>query len=114
MPKIKFIREKTEIEVPPGSNLRTVGREHGVQFYNPPTWANCRGLGQCGECRVHVKNGTMDHCSPKGFIERMRLLFSFFAIGHENEVRLACQTKIVGDVEIETRPAFDWSGEYSR
>ena len=32
-------------------------------------------------------------------------------LGHENEIRLACQTKVNGDCEIETTPAFNWSGE---
>lgn len=114
MPKVKFLREKTEIEVPEGANLRTEGRKHGIRFYRFPEWLNCRGLGSCGRCHVHIKNGTMGGASPAGFKERLRLWGSFFAIGHEEEVRLACQTKVTGDIEVETCPPLNLSGEWNR
>jgi hypothetical protein len=31
MPKVKFIKEKTEIEVPDGANLRAEARKAGIQ-----------------------------------------------------------------------------------
>ena len=32
------------------------------------------------------------------------------AIGHEGEARLACQTRVLGDLEVVTRPEFNWFG----
>jgi ferredoxin len=33
------------------------------------------------------------------------------SLGHEDEMRLSCQVLVYGDCTIETRPAFNWSGE---
>ena len=32
-------------------------------------------------------------------------------IGHEDEMRLACQVQVNGDCKIETQPGFNWEGE---
>ena len=44
-------------------------------------------------------------------IERFRTAMGFFNIGHEHEVRLSCQTKVNGDIEVYTQPEFNWCGE---
>jgi hypothetical protein len=36
---------------------------------------------------------------------------SWFKFGHEHEVRLACQTSVIGNVEVLTQPEFNWFGE---
>jgi len=36
---------------------------------------------------------------------------SFAVIGHEDEMRLSCQCSVEGDVAIEVRPSFNFSGE---
>jgi ferredoxin len=111
MPKVTFVKEKRDIEVPAGANLRQEALKAGIQLYPGLSRIfNCRGLGSCGTCRVHVKKG-MENLSPKGFKERLRLALSMFAIGHENEVRLACQTKVLGDCAVETQPEFNLWGE---
>lgn len=71
---------------------------------------NCHGLGTCGTCHVLVKKG-MENLSPKGVWEKCRLGVSTFAIGHEEEVRLACQATILGDVEVEFQPEQNLYGE---
>ena len=53
----------------------------------------------------------MENLTPKTFKERLRLALSLASIGHEDEMRLACQTCVLGDCAIETKPAFNWSGE---
>jgi ferredoxin len=110
MPKITFSREKRDIECEKGANLRQVALKSGIQLY-PGVKAklNCRGKGLCGECRVHVLQG-MDHASPKTAVEKVRIGVSWFKFGHENEVRLACQTRVEGDIEVLTQPAFNWFG----
>ncbi len=115
MPKIQFVAEKKEIEVPVGSNLRTEARKAGIEIYSgKDKYLNCRGLGLCGTCRVLVKAG-MENLSPKTLIEKINLnlhpLTAFAYIGHEDEMRLACQVKVNGDCTIATRPAFNVSGE---
>ncbi len=111
MPKIKFIRENREVECKPGENLRQVALREGIDLYpGIHKYLNCHGFAQCGECRVYVKEG-MEHTSKPGLLERLRCRFSFFRIGHEDEVRLACQTSVNGDIEVYTRPEFNWCGQ---
>jgi ferredoxin len=111
MPKVTIANEKREIDVASGANLRAALRDAGVQVYSGiHRLANCRGLGFCGTCRVLVKKG-MENLSAKGFMERFRLGVSVASIGQEDEMRLSCQTEVKGDCTIETRPAFNVSGD---
>lgn len=114
MPKVKFLRENREVEVDDGANLRKAAMKAGIQLYpGIHRFLNCRGFSQCGECRVYVKKG-MENTNRPGLIERARVGLSFFRIGHEDEVRLACQTKVNGDVEVYTQPEFNWFGERAK
>jgi ferredoxin len=111
MPKVVFVNEKKEIEVPAEANLRQEARKAGVQVYQGLSrWLNCFGHGSCGTCRVLVKKG-MENLSPKGRMERFTLGRMLASIGHEDEMRLSCQVQVNGDCTIETKPAFNWSGE---
>ncbi len=115
MPKIVFVNEKQEIEVPDGANLRQEAMKAGIQVYKGVhRLLNCHGNGLCGSCKVLVKKG-MENLSPKGLLERFTLATApttaLAVVGHENEMRLACQAKVHGDCTVETRPAFNWSGE---
>lgn len=110
MPKVRFIRENQEIEVEDGANLRKEAMKAGIQLYpGIHRVFNCHGFGQCGECRVYIKEG-MKNTSRKGLIERMRMAVGFFNIDHEDEVRLACQMKVHGDISVYTQPEFNWVG----
>jgi ferredoxin len=115
MPKVTFVNEKQEIEVPAGANLRQAAREAGIAIYKGlDRYLNCRGLGLCGTCRVQVTKG-MENLSPKSLMEKINFnlhpLTSLAVIGHEEEMRLACQVQVNGDCTIETRPPLNWSGE---
>src|SRR5262245_37800633 len=111
MPKVTIANEKRDIEVPAGDNLRQAVRAAGLQVHPGINRVlNCRRLGMCGTCRVLVKKG-MENLSPKSWWERFRLGVSLASIGHENEMRLSCQTTVKGDCTIETQPAFNISGE---
>lgn len=115
MPRVTFINEKQEIEVPAGSNLREEARKAGIALYwGADRLFNCRGLGLCGTCKVLVKKG-MDNLSPRTLRERFNLNLHprslLAAIGHEDEMRLACQVQVNGDCSVETQPGIDWSGE---
>ena len=136
MPKVTFVKEKTEIEVPAGANLRQEARKAGIEVYKGlEKYLNCRGLGLCGTCKVLVKKG-MENLAPKGmsadefrkhreniekgvekageqkkFIEKFTLWRMFSTIGHEDEMRLSCQVAVHGDCTIELAPSFNWEGD---
>jgi ferredoxin len=115
MPKVVFVNEKKELDVPAGSNLRQEARKVAIELHPfPHRYLNCTGYGLCGTCRVLVKKG-MENLSPKGAVERAHLsihpLTMLAAIGHEEEMRLACQCTVNGDCEIITQPAFNIEGE---
>ena len=115
MPKVTFVNEKKEIEIPAGSNLRDESRKAGVELH---PWIfkypglNCMGNGLCATCRVLVKKG-MENVSKPGLIEKLSLntIHAFESIGYEAEMRLACQCTVNGDVTIETKPPMNISGE---
>jgi ferredoxin len=115
MPKVTFVTEKKEIEVPQGANLRQEAQKAGIELYHGPhKYLNCRGLGLCGTCRVLVKSG-MENLAPKSFIEKVNLnlhpVTALAYIGHEDEMRLACQTRVNGDCSVVTQPAMNLYGE---
>ncbi len=116
MPIIKFINEKTEIEVPEGANLRDEAIKAGVNLY-PHIYQllNCRGFGACGSCRVQVTKG-MDNTQPMGFLERCRFRWvpdhvPLAYLGNEETMRLACKTVVTGDIEVVTQPPLNLFGE---
>ena len=115
MPKVVFInekKEKVEVEVPAGSNLRTEALKANVSLYpGLSKYLNCHGMGSCGTCKVLVKQG-MENLSAMGMYEKIRLaLMPFATIGHETEMRLACQMTVNGDCTIQTKPTVDMYGE---
>lgn len=133
MPVIKFTKEKVEIEVPRGANLRAEAIKAGVNTHQGINGfgaginkvVNCHGWGQCGTCRVRITKG-MENTSPMGLVERWRFRVPIPTpvtpggidpvpclafVGNEDTMRLACQTKVLGDIEVETGPALDLFGE---
>ena len=115
MPTVTFVNEKKSIEVPAGANLRREAIKAGIQLYpTPHNYLNCRGLGLCTSCRVMVKKG-LENCSSQGVYEKATMIMhplTFFArIGNEKPLRLACQMRINGDVEVQTQPPMNWHGE---
>lgn len=103
MPKLYFSREFKEFQVAEGQDLRTVAIEQGVQLYaGMHQLLNCRGKGLCGTCKVRVK--PQDVCSEKTGAEIAKLPAT------DATVRLACQTFVYGDCEVQTfpRPRQGW------
>ena len=140
MPIIKFLKEKTEIEVPEGANLRKEavkaginvncaisGVSEGVDSFakSVSKYVNCHGFGQCGTCRVKIVKGT-ENTSPMGIVEKLRFrcpvptpvtpggidpLPCIAYLGNEETMRLACQTKVIGDIEVESSPELNLFGD---
>lgn len=98
MPKVHFVKEKKTIEIPEGANLRKEARRNGIRTGR----------------KVLIRKGA-ENVNPQSAWERMRLVMNplaFFArIGHEQDMRLAGDTKVYGDIEVETQPGVNWHGE---
>jgi len=46
-----------------------------------------------------------------GALERLRLKVSMAYIGNEDTMRLACQARVNGDVEVQTKPSLNLFGD---
>ena len=105
MPKVKILNQNQEVELPEGTNLRRGLLQNNTPLYpGIHKYLNCRGFALCAKCAVVVKNGHAN-CGPMGFREKLRLALSYLTIGRPaNEIRLACQTRVNGDIQIETMP----------
>lgn len=120
MPTIRFVNEKREIQVPEGANLRKECLRAGVKIYNGINGYgarvneifNCHGLGHCATCRVLITKG-QENVSKKSWWESFALkVMGFLAdVGREKEMRLACRTKVYGDIDVVTKPPLNMCGE---
>lgn len=124
MPIINFVNEKKQVEVPVGADLRQEALKAGVPLYNGLNGygaklnaiLNCHGFGHCGTCRVLITKG-MENASPMGAFEKFQFkwnpvsLATFAYIGNEDKMRLACRTKVNGDMDVVTCPPLNLTGE---
>lgn len=125
MPVVKFVKEKKEIEVANGTNLRQAALSAGVNLYQGLNgigaslnqFVNCHGLGMCGTCRVLIKKGA-ENVAPMGMFEKVKFhcpvpdpMPCLAYIGNEANMRLACLVRVDGDIEVETGPEFNLFGE---
>jgi len=106
MPTVQF-RGK-EIECRTGATLRDVLLDADLTPHNgKATVLNCHGFGNCGTCAVKVDGEVSD----KGIREKGRLLVPPH---HPNyDLRLACQTKVMGDVTVEKYPGM-WGTQIAK
>jgi ferredoxin len=104
MPVVTFHHEHRSIEVEPATNLRKLMLKVGVTPYKGlDMFLNCRGHNFCGTCAVEVVDSK--GASPRGQDEEATLAGNL-AIARvvEKNVRLACQTTVVGDMVVKTHP----------
>ena len=90
MPIVEFDREKTVEVDDPDLTLLEIAREAGI-----PHASACGGNGRCSTCRVMILEHP-EHLDPRNAVET-RLAR---AKGFEDNIRLACQTTITGDVKL--------------
>jgi ferredoxin len=97
MPTVTF--RGREIDCKEGETLRDVLQRAGLSPHNGKTETlNCRGFATCGTCAVAVEGEVSD----VGVREKVRLLTPPH---HPNYgLRLSCQTKVLGDVEVQKYP----------
>ncbi|SDM22001.1 Ferredoxin [Halogranum gelatinilyticum] len=105
MPTVAF--EGARIDCAEGAILRDVLRAAGHSPYNGRAETlNCRGLGSCGTCAVAItaRGDGGPPVSEPTLRECARL--SFPPHSPEDGLRLACQTRVYGDVIVEKYPGF--------
>ena len=127
MPTIKFIKEKKEVDVAEGANLRAEAIKAGVNLYHGingfgakfnGTIGNCHGFGLCGSCRVLITKG-MENTSAMSLSEKVKFKYapvpdplpSMAFVGNEETMRLACCTKVNGDIEVDSSPELNLFGD---
>jgi ferredoxin len=89
-----------------GDNLRKVLLDNGIELYNGKSKIiNCRGIGSCGTCAVHLEG----EVSTANWRDRTRR--SLPPHDFSRNLRLACQTKVLGDVKVTKFDGFWGQGE---
>ena len=89
-----------------GSNLRKVLLKHKIAVHNgKSTIINCRGIGSCGTCAVEI----IGKVSEPNWKDRTRRSLPPHSL--EQNRRLACQTKVLGDIEVIKYDGFWGQGE---
>jgi len=93
--------ENTEIECEEGALLRDVLLGAGHPPHNGASGLlNCNGFGTCGTCAVETAGPVSDPTDR----ERRRLLFPPHS--PEDGLRLACQTRVQGDLRVRKHEGF--------
>jgi len=99
MSSIQFVNEDQAIDITEEDDLRSVALDHSIDIYKfKGKLMNCGGYGQCGTCIVEVVDG-MENLSPRTSVENVKLKKK------SETYRLACQTLVLGNVSIKTKPS---------
>lgn len=92
---VKVLAQGKTITCVSGSNLREVLLENGIDLYNgSSTVINCRGIGTCGTCAVEIV-GEISEATWRDQTRR-----SLPPHSPTRNLRLACQTQILGDISV--------------
>lgn len=92
MPKVRFLRENIEIEVPAGQTILAAAKLAGA-----PQGDRCGGVCACSTCHVYVVKG-IDNTSEIED-EENDILDKAFDV--RSTSRLGCQAKLTGDIDVE-------------
>lgn len=107
MPRVRFIPEGLEVEVPTGTTLLEAAKRCGARMGEA-----CGGNCACSTCHVYVREGG-DGLSPQEDAEA-DILDKAFAVLPSS--RLGCQSKVVGEknllVEITPESQQSWLNEH--
>jgi ferredoxin len=99
MPKVTA-QGKT-FECDRGANLRQELLKHDVDLYNQQASViNCHGIGTCGTCTVQIEGEVSD---PNW---RDRTRRSLPPHSPTRDLRLACQTQVLGDIRVTKYDGF--------
>jgi 2Fe-2S ferredoxin len=92
MPKVRFIREKLDVEVPQGTTILEASRQAGA-----PEGDRCGGVCACSTCHVYVVEGFEQTSEIED--EEFDILDKAFDVRMNS--RLGCQAKIAGDIAVD-------------
>lgn len=99
MPTVTFEGERIECER--GAELRETLLEADLSPHNGASnYANCGGRAICGTCAVEVEGPTGE------MTERERERLSKWPHDLDSGLRLACQTRVEGDLEVRKHGGF--------
>ena len=88
------------------ANLRKVLLKHDIILHNGKSKIiNCRGIGSCGTCAVEI----IGEVSEPNWRDLTRRSLPPHSLDRER--RLACQTKVLGDIEVIKYNGFWGQGE---
>ncbi len=85
-----------------GANLRQELLKHGVDLYQI---INCMGIGTCGTCAVQIEGAV----SEANWRDRARR--SLPPHNPNRNLRLACQTQVMGDIRVTKWDGFWGQGD---
>ena len=93
MPTVKVLGQTIQCEL--GANLRRVLLNHNIPLYNGKAKIiNCRGIGSCGTCAIAIEGKV----SNPNWKDRTRR--SLPPHSSQRDLRLACQTQVLGDIKV--------------
>src|SRR3990170_2041765 len=95
MPKVTVRPLDIEFDAPEGETI--MGAAQAAGYYWPTT---CGGEGRCTTCLCVVVDG-MERLSPRGRSESKVLTEERGPAVLQQPLRLACQARVYGDVEVE-------------
>jgi 2Fe-2S ferredoxin len=92
MPKVRFVKENIEVEVPEGTTILEAARRAGA-----PEGDRCGGVCACSTCHVYVVDGFERTSDIED--EEFDILDKAFDVRMTS--RLGCQAKIAGNIAVE-------------
>lgn len=105
MPALEF--EGKTLECHHGETIKKALNRHQLSPHRQGSqFLHCPSIGTCGTCAVKVE-GKVSEMTP---IEKWRMGFPPHSL--ISKLRLACQTKVLGDVRIEKKEGF-WGHQVS-
>ncbi|MFH0899216.1 MAG: 2Fe-2S iron-sulfur cluster binding domain-containing protein [Pseudomonadota bacterium] len=84
MPRVSFLNEVTTVEIDAGKTIEEAANRAGVRLHQPKVW---------------VLEQAANALGPRTIWEKIR------RAGH-GALRLACQARVFGDIEVRTQPGF--------
>src|SRR5438445_13364004 len=101
MPKVYFVQEHREVDVAAGRTIKEIALEVGIDPNRKyQRLISCEGHGIFDGCKCWVKEKTPGALTPKTIAERI--------LHHlRGWQRLACQARVLGDIEVWTLPQGD-------
>lgn len=92
---LKVLAQGKTIECVRGANLRQILLHNDIDLYNNGAKViNCRGIGSCGTCAVQVEG----EVSQANWRDKLRR--SLPPHSPTRNLRLACQTNVLGDLKV--------------